>query len=1086
MLYLPFRRFLVLNLKMIVGIFLLTFSLKPLSAQEYKKKMSDLSINFYEVVEAAETHFQNHDKGPGSGYKGYLRWKYENEAKYYPDGNRQVRDPYVAAQAFWHFYGNNRAAQKKKSGDTWHDLGPYNAKNYTVTNHEGIGRVECFYVSPKKANIFYIGSRSGGFWYSIDDGKNWTNTTDFLVASGVNTIAVSPKNRMKVYINVRNGLNGTSHGIYYSEDGGQNWTETKFNPRNLGWGGLGSNHQIHKIAFHPLDETMVFAGTGKGLYVTTDGFETYTQVLDSAVITDIEFHPTKRKFVYVLNTQFKSDHDKVLISEDFGSTFSVVTTVPGNLGEKGYLSVSQAAPDHLYFASTRGVAKSRNKGQSFTHLSNPYESCRAFAVSSKDTLQMLYGFVNLRRSENGGKSFVYSTFFNRSGTTDERYIHADARTVESVNGVFYAGTDGYFARSKDNGKTWERLNEGTGIRENYSVAVSQGNYDYSLCGAQDNGTAVLKTEGWTHWLGADGMEAIIQPLNEQWLLGSYQLGTRNYSRDGGLTAHDSKAPQATKGDWVAPLLLDPNDHMRVLHFVDGIYSSSTFGSEWESLSSVDMGGNIQQAAIAHNNSQIMAISKGSDLRLSTNGGKDFSPIWQGLPSSAITDIEFSPNNDSTITVTYNRYEKDFKKIFLSTNLGKTWQNITYNLGNVPLRCAVIDHSDSAYIYVGSEIGVFYKPMVGKKWKLFNEDLPNVSVYDLVIHFGSNTLRAATWGRGLWETSLAGRVDFPKIKKVGLTQEVTLFSPAAGISQKVTAYIDVSRSLDRIYLKWGTDWETMDNELAMRKVKDGEWESVQPIKEQDEDEKVYFKVFIVDANGTSETYRFMYEIRPFEPCISKAKANSGTNHISRFKIDKLENVSGKDYYGDYTHLVARLIPNKLYQVEIELNNSNGKERAATWIDYNRNATFDAEELIAMEPFDANGLSKAKFLVPKNAVTGDTLRLRTSFTYDKTPVPCGSSSSDVEDYSVLLNWPVGMDDGVEENVSLYPNPSKGTFELTLKNHDQAQARLLDLSGKVHHEFGVEEGSQTLSLKLVPGVYVLEVKASTNTYFLKLMVQ
>jgi len=43
------------------------------------------------------------------------------------------------------------------------------------------------------------------------------------------------------------------------------------------------------------------------------------------------------------------------------------------------------------------------------------------------------------------------------------------------------------------------------------------------------------------------------------------------------------------------------------------------------------------------------------------------------------------------------------------------------------------------------------------WKLFNTGMPKVTVCDLNIYYASNSvnskLRAATWGRGLWESDL---------------------------------------------------------------------------------------------------------------------------------------------------------------------------------------------------------------------------------------------------------------------------------------------------------------------------------------------
>ena len=85
--------------------------------------------------------------------------------------------------------------------------------------------------------LFILGSRSGGFWRTSDGGENWVNTTDDLIAAGVNTIAVNPNDSNNIMINVRNSNNGTTHGIFQSIDGGDTWNVTNFNPENLnlGW-----------------------------------------------------------------------------------------------------------------------------------------------------------------------------------------------------------------------------------------------------------------------------------------------------------------------------------------------------------------------------------------------------------------------------------------------------------------------------------------------------------------------------------------------------------------------------------------------------------------------------------------------------------------------------------------------------------------------------------------------------------------------------------------------------------------------------------------------------------------------------------
>ena len=113
-------------------------------------------------------------------------------------------------------------------------------------------------------------------------------------------------------------------------------------------------------------------------------------------------------------------------------------------------------------------------------------------------------------------------------------------------------------------------------------------------------------------------------------------------------------------------------------------------------------------------------------------------------------------------VTYNRYNNDGKKVFLTTDGGNKWTNITYNLGNMPINGAVIDHSSSRNIYVAAEIGVYVKAFFGTTWTLYSTGLPNSSINELEVVNGSNTLKAAVWGRGLWEYTLKDRGSYPSI------------------------------------------------------------------------------------------------------------------------------------------------------------------------------------------------------------------------------------------------------------------------------------------------------------------------------------
>jgi hypothetical protein len=183
-------------------------------SQEWKQMARDPQVNIFDVVKEAELYFDTIDiKAKGSGWKGYQRWLYENEKRYAPSGDRSKSDPFFAEKAYLSFLDNVPESNIFNAG--WEQLGPHYIGQVTEHYAVGLGRVECFYSDPNDPDRIYLGSRSGGFWQTTDGGLTWNeNSTDFLTASGVNTMTVRPTNNDSVLINVRNASNGASHGIF--------------------------------------------------------------------------------------------------------------------------------------------------------------------------------------------------------------------------------------------------------------------------------------------------------------------------------------------------------------------------------------------------------------------------------------------------------------------------------------------------------------------------------------------------------------------------------------------------------------------------------------------------------------------------------------------------------------------------------------------------------------------------------------------------------------------------------------------------------------------------------------------------------
>ena len=1080
-------------------IILFLFSFNFLSAQQWKEMINDPSINVYEVVAEAESYFQNIDKNAkGSGWKKYQRWLYENEPKFYPSGDRSNVDPYFVSKEFKNFLKNNSKQEKSLFDNGWEELGPYYIEQVTGHYAVGLGRVESFYSDPNDSNRIYLGSRSGGFWRTIDGGNSWTNTTDFLYAAGVNTIAVSPNNPNHVLINVRNSNNGVTHGIYQSQDGGDTWNITNFNPDNLGWGGLGTYNSIYKIVYHPTIPDLVFIGTSEGLFRSTDNLNTWTNSATGNSwewdydFTQINFHPTDENIIYAATY---NENSKIYISNDGGLTFSDSNTISGN-SSNIKLSVSAACTDCIYVGSSSGVWKSTDNGQNFTLISNPgISNYGAFAVSDVDTNYMLFGDIDTHISSDEGLTFNQVTYWNTGNAnynTTGTYVHADIRGSRSENGVFWVNTDGFLCKSLDNGATWQ-IYEGQSIRENYCLGLSQSNHERTISGSQDNGTSIKTENSWIEFYGADGMEGIIHPLNDDWMIGSFQFGGKRRTKDGGLTQGGIN-PSGFDGNWIAPLLYDPNNQMRIFAMDDMVYSSDDFGSSWEQRGTPSFSGDISRAAIAENNSNILVVSNYQAIEKSIDGGYTYTDIKGSLPNQFITDIAFDPNDDNVIVVTYGNYNYDNNKVFITIDQGASWQNITYNLGNIPVRSVVIDHTDASTIYLGTEIGVYKKSMSENSWTLYNQDLPNMSVLELEIMYGSNTLRAATWGRGLWEFTLDGRQSFPSILTTRITNQPTDTQPKVDIDQFVTSTISYDGEIANAYIQWSTDISSVVNTTTMINTSDITWVTDSPIPNQTEGTKVYFKVFAEgDNNDITETYRYMYEVKANVLCTPSMDC-SYNDGFQLVQVGDINNPSGCEGYGDFMDLSTDLEQGSNNQMTV--TTGYGDQHVKVWIDYNDDLDFTSDEVVidnyVIAPGQAAGsyTETIDFVIPENATLGEhILRAKTNWSGDVPADACDETQyGETEDYMVnIIESSLGLiENNFEYKPLVYPNPTVGNLSIDLGIiYNNVSITLTDINGRIiQFKNNLYGRFFDLEIDNSSGMYLLIVESEKNKAVIRII--
>lgn len=379
----------------------------------------------------------------------------------------------------------------------------------------------------------------------------------------------------------------------------------------------------------------------------------------------------------------------------------------------------------------------------------------ALAVSPTNKNNLVVGGVNVWKSTNGGTSFTNSSKWN--GTP---YVHADIHALEYAPGsntIIYAGSDGGVFKSTNSGTAWSDVSSGLQIAQQYRLGVSQTNAALTLTGWQDNGTNLQNGAACNEVSGGDGFECIINYANASTMYSEVYYGNIDKSTNTGTSFTTSIVGSGgttgtvdEDGDWNTPYIQNPTNSATLLVGKSQVYRSTNSGTSWSQVGTLGTGVMLTSLAYSPSNPNYIYASSGGGLWVSTNG-TTFTNHSSTLPTN-ITSMAVHPLYPATMYITSPGYSSGIK-VFVTTDAGLTWQNISSGLPNVPCNSIVCQAGPNTKLYMGCEIGVFYRDSTMSNWIAYSNGFPNVNTSELEIQVSSGKLRAATYGRGLWETDL---------------------------------------------------------------------------------------------------------------------------------------------------------------------------------------------------------------------------------------------------------------------------------------------------------------------------------------------
>ena len=150
-----------------------------------------------------------------------------------------------------------------------------------------------------------------------------------------------------------------------------------------------------------------------------------------------------------------------------------------------------------------------------------------------------------------------------------------------------------------------------------------------------------------------------------------------------------------------------------------------------------------------------------------------SGYYNQIDHSIITDIEIDENNPDRLWIAFgfntlgdeneqilrfilsNDHDAKNGRVYYSPDGGDTWQNFSNGLPNYPVLCLEYWQGTDNIIFAGTDVGVYVWNDAFGAWQCFDSEdkLPYCSVNELQINNCTNSLRACTYGYGLWETAL---------------------------------------------------------------------------------------------------------------------------------------------------------------------------------------------------------------------------------------------------------------------------------------------------------------------------------------------
>jgi photosystem II stability/assembly factor-like uncharacterized protein len=286
---------------------------------------------------------------------------------------------------------NDAVYKSRDGGGTWERFPSFSAR-----------RVTTLAIDPLLPATIYAGTMGDAVYKSPDGGQHWLPHNVGLKehVSFVNQFVFHPALSEKIYI-------ATTVGAYYTKDAGRDWEERM--------NGMKEVHIVTSIGINPKDPAILYGGTTGGMYRSDDGAMSWKKINNGLIpeselmasmalgVNAIEIDRTNPSIVYVGTTKglFRTTN-KGEQWERIGQSLpdSFVSSI----------ALHPTEPSHLYIGGPAGIWKSADSGKTWREMNRGFatRNIRALVMDPKNP-QLLYAGTNgsgLYRSTDAGATWT--------------------------------------------------------------------------------------------------------------------------------------------------------------------------------------------------------------------------------------------------------------------------------------------------------------------------------------------------------------------------------------------------------------------------------------------------------------------------------------------------------------------------------------------------------------------------------------------------------------------------------------------------------------------------------------------------------